>query len=122
MRSGWTPCADWGAKMVLDQFALAGKVAIVTGCSTGLGEGMAIGLAEAGADIAGVSSSAGPYKAQGLIRDLGRKFVQIRANLSLMASVDEVVEKTVEAFGKIDILVNNAGIIRREDAISFTEK
>jgi 2-dehydro-3-deoxy-D-gluconate 5-dehydrogenase len=108
--------------MVLDQFALTGKVAIVTGCSTGLGESMALGLAEAGADIAGVSSSAGTYKAKGLIEGLGGKFLQIRADLSSILPVNEIVERTVQTFGKIDILVNNAGIIRREDAINFTEK
>ena len=108
--------------MVLDRFALTGKVAIVTGCSTGLGESMAVGLAEAGADIAGVSSSEGPYKAGELIEGLGGKFLQIRADLSSILPIKDIVEKTLQTFGKIDILVNNAGIIRREDAINFSEK
>lgn len=103
-------------------FDLTGKTAIVTGCSTGLGEGMALGLAEAGADIVGVSSRAEPHRAKELVEGLGRRFLQIRADLGSIAPVNEIVERTVQAFGKIDILVNNAGIIRRADAIDFTEK
>jgi 2-deoxy-D-gluconate 3-dehydrogenase len=108
--------------MILDQFSLEGKVAIVTGCSTGLGEGMAIGLAEAGADVVGIDYMAGPYKAQGIIEGLGRKFLEIPADLSTIEPINGIIEKTVETFGKVDILVNNAGIIRREDAVNFTEK
>lgn len=108
--------------MVLEQFGLEGKVAIVTGVSTGLGEGMAIGLAEAGADVAGVSSSPGPYAAEEAIRALGRRFLAIRADLSSTGPVGEIVARTVASFGRIDILVNNAGTIRREDALHFTEK
>jgi len=108
--------------MILDQFSLAGKVAIVTGCSTGLGEGMAIGLAEAGADVVGIDYMQGPYKAQGIIEGMGRKFLEIPADLSTIEPIQEIIGKAVETFGKIDILVNNAGIIRREDAVNFTEK
>jgi 2-deoxy-D-gluconate 3-dehydrogenase len=108
--------------MILGQFDLAGKVAIVTGCSTGLGEAMAIGLAEAGADVVGVSSSPGPYQAKEIVEGMGRRFMSIQADLSSLQPLSSIVHKTVEAFGKIDILVNNAGIIRREDAIDFSEK
>lgn len=108
--------------MILDQFKLTDKVAIVTGCSTGLGEGMAIGLAEAGANVVGIDYMAGPYNAQEIIEGMGRKFLGIQADLSTMEPVNGIIEKTVETFGKLDILVNNAGIIRREDAINFTEK
>lgn len=108
--------------MILDQFNLTGKVAIVTGASTGLGEGMAIGLAEAGADVVGIDYMAGPYKAQEIIEGMGRKFLEIQADLSSIEPVNGIIEKTVETFGKVDILVNNAGIIRREDAINFSEK
>ena len=106
----------------MDLFDLTGKVAIVTGCSAGLGEGMAIGLAEAGADIVGVGSRAATHGAKEVIEGLGRRFLQIRADLSSTQPVKEIVEKTVREFGKIDILLNNAGIIRRADAIDFTEK
>ncbi|MFL7839708.1 MAG: 2-dehydro-3-deoxy-D-gluconate 5-dehydrogenase KduD [Candidatus Promineifilaceae bacterium] len=107
--------------MILDQFKLNGKVAIVTGARTGLGQGMACGLAEAGADIVGVDL----YdldETQKQIEALGRKFLGIEADLSKLKSMEDAVNRTVERFGKIDILVNNAGIIRRCDAIEFTEK
>jgi 2-dehydro-3-deoxy-D-gluconate 5-dehydrogenase len=108
--------------MILDQFTLTGKVAIVTGCGTGLGEGMAIGLAEAGADVVGIGHAHRPNKAQAVIEGLGRKFLEIQADLTSIKPIAEIVEKTVAAFGRIDILVNNAGMIRRDDAINFTEK
>jgi 2-dehydro-3-deoxy-D-gluconate 5-dehydrogenase len=108
--------------MILRQFDLAGKIAIVTGGSTGLGEAMAIGLAEAGAEVVGVSSSAGPYRAKEAIEGTGRRFLSIQADLSSLQPLSAIVDKTVEVFGKIDILVNNAGIIRRENSIDFTEK
>ncbi|MHC1727120.1 MAG: 2-dehydro-3-deoxy-D-gluconate 5-dehydrogenase KduD [Syntrophobacteraceae bacterium] len=107
--------------MVLDLFDLRGRVAIVTGCSTGLGEAMAVGLAEAGASIVGVSSSPGTYNAKILIEGMGGRFLQVRADLSSIAPINGIIEKCLEAFGKVDILVNNAGIIRREDAVNFTE-
>jgi 2-deoxy-D-gluconate 3-dehydrogenase len=108
--------------MILDQFKLTGKVAIVTGCSTGLGEGMAIGLAEAGADVVGIDYMPGPYKAQGIIEGIGRRFLEIQADLSKIGPINGIIEKTVSTFGQLDILINNAGIIRREDAVNFTEK
>jgi 2-deoxy-D-gluconate 3-dehydrogenase len=107
--------------MVLDQFSLGGKVAIVTGSSTGLGEGMAYGLAEAGADIAGVYHEDSPQN-QEKIEQMGRKFLGIQADLSSLEPIGGIIQKTVETFGKLNILVNNAGIIRRNDAIDFTEK
>ena len=107
--------------MILDRFNLSGKVAIVTGSSTGLGEGMACGLAEAGADIVGVYNKDLPQN-QGKIEALGRKFLGIQADLSSRMPVDGIIEKAVKTFGKIDILVNNAGIIRRNKTLDFTEK
>ncbi len=108
--------------MILEQFALTGKVAVVTGCGTGLGEGMALGLAEAGADIVGVGSRAEQHRAKEGIESLGRSFLQVRADLSSISPVNEIIERTLERFGKIDILVNNSGIIRRQEAVDFTEK
>ena len=107
--------------MILDQFNLKGKVAIVTGSSTGLGEGMAYGLAEAGADIVGVYNNHLPEN-QEKIEALGRKFLGIQADLSNISMVADIVGKTVEAFGRLDILVNNAGIIIRNKSVDFTEK
>lgn len=107
--------------MASDRFSLRGKVAIVTGASTGLGQGMAAALAEAGADIAGVSS--GPMEeTRQIIESTGKKFLAVRADLLSTGPINGIMEKVAGEFGHMDILVNNAGIIRREDAIDFTEK
>ena len=107
--------------MILDKFKLDGKVAIVTGASTGLGKGMSLALAEAGADIVGVDYVDMPETAQE-IEAMGRKFLGIKANLMSLDPIQGIVDKAIEKYGRLDILVNNAGIIRREDSINFTEK
>jgi 2-deoxy-D-gluconate 3-dehydrogenase len=107
--------------MILDDFNLSGKVAIVTGCSTGLGQGMCYGLAEAGADIVGIDYVDSPETRE-TIEGMGRRFLEIKADLSTLEPIEGIIRKTVETFGRLDILVNNAGIIRRADAIEFTEK
>jgi 2-deoxy-D-gluconate 3-dehydrogenase len=108
---------------ILNGFSLSGKVALVTGASTGLGQGMALGLAEAGADIVGVDYVPMP-ETQAKVEALGRKFHGIVSNLIAIHQdgCKLLVEETVQAMGGIDILVNNAGIIRREDSLSFSEK
>ena len=107
--------------MTLKPFSLAGKVAIVTGSSTGLGEGMAYGLAEAGADIAGVYCNDAPRNKE-IIENMGRRFHGIRADLSHISSIGSIIDQTMETFGRLDILVNNAGIIRRSPSVDFTEE
>jgi 2-deoxy-D-gluconate 3-dehydrogenase len=107
--------------MILDDFSLSGKVAIVTGCSTGLGQGMSYGLAEAGADVVGIDYVDFP-ETQAAIEGMGRRFLGIKADLSSLEPIEGIMKKTLKAFGKLDILVNNAGIIRRADAVEFTEK
>jgi len=107
--------------MILNHFKLDSRVAIVTGCNTGLGQGMALALAQAGADIVGVNVCS-PDDTRALIEGLGRRFLDLRANLSDVGCIQELVTQALSMSGRIDILVNNAGIIRREDAISFTEK
>lgn len=107
--------------MVKDLFNLDGKVAIVTGASRGLGQGMAIALAQAGANIVGVGQS-DMKSTKAEINKVGREFFEIKADLTTTEKVDEIVRKTVEEFGRVDILVNNAGTIRRQDAIEYTEK
>lgn len=102
-------------------FDLTGKTAIVTGCTAGLGQGMALGLAEAGADIVGVDYR-GTEETKEIVERTGRKYVGIVANLLSIEPVSDIVETAVKEFGHVDILVNNAGIIRREDALEFTEK
>lgn len=104
-----------------EMFDLTNKVAIVTGCNTGLGQGMALALAEAGADIVGVNRRV-PDETIELIAKTGRRFHSVIADMGKVDSVDLVIKEATEAFGKVDILVNNAGIIRRNDAIDFTEK
>lgn len=106
--------------MILDKFGLANKIAIVTGCSTGLGQGMALALAEAGADIVGVNRSEAP-EIQKSIEALGRKYLAIKADLTSTKPIDQIISTAINAFGKIDILINNAGIIRRCEALEFSE-
>ncbi len=106
--------------MILDEFKLDGKVAIVTGCNRGLGKAIALGMAEAGADVAGVYNSTSKGVAEE-IQALGRRFVGVQADLTDPSTVEGIVEKAVAELGRVDILVNNAGIIRRNEALDFTE-
>jgi len=103
-------------------FSLKGKVAIVTGCEVGLGYGMALGLAEAGADIYGASYPGDFAEIKAAVEACGRRFEGQKANLMSIEPIDDIVSDCVAKFGHVDILVNNAGIIRREDSINFTEK
>ncbi|EEA96911.1 2-dehydro-3-deoxy-D-gluconate 5-dehydrogenase KduD [Pseudovibrio sp. JE062] len=105
---------------MLNQFDLNGKTAIVTGCDTGLGQAMAVGLAKAGCDIVGVNVVE-PKDTIAVMAETGRKFFDLRADLSNKEALPGVVADAVSATGKVDILVNNAGIIRREDALDFSE-
>ena len=107
--------------MIQEAFRLEGKVAIVTGCDTGLGQGMAVALAEAGCDVAGVNRKI-PHETAEKINALGRRFMAIQADLSQQDALTSIVTQTVSAFGRVDILVNNAGTIRRQDALDFSEK
>ena len=107
--------------MIQEAFRLEGKVAIVTGCDTGLGQGMAVALAEAGCDVVGVNRKI-PHETAEKINALGRRFMAIQADLSQQDALTSIVTQTVSAFGRVDILVNNAGTIRRQDALDFSEK
>ena len=105
----------------MNPFDLSGRVAVVTGANTGIGQAIAVALAAAGADVACVGRTpAEDTVAQ--IRALGRRAEIVSADLSTIEPVARVVEETLGHFGKIDILVNNAGIIRRADAVDFTEE
>jgi len=101
-------------------FDLSGKVAIVTGANTGIGQAIALALAAAGADIAAVGRTPAE-ETVAKARALGRRAELISADLSTIEPVQRVVDETVEKLGRLDILVNNAGIIRRADAVDFTE-
>lgn len=107
--------------MILDKFKLDGKVAIVTGGARGLGQAMALGLAEAGADIAAVDILDMAETVQ-KVQALGRRAIAISADLSKKECVDNIVSTTVAKLGGIDILFNNAGIIRRAPFVDFSEK
>jgi 2-deoxy-D-gluconate 3-dehydrogenase len=107
---------------ILDSFQLHGKVALVTGAGRGLGQAMAVGLAEAGADVAGLDVI--PLEeTQAQIEALGRRFLAVSCNLrdATVEELDETVAQVAEKMGGLDILVNNAGIIRRAPALEFSE-
>nr|WP_303243835.1 2-dehydro-3-deoxy-D-gluconate 5-dehydrogenase KduD [uncultured Cellulosilyticum sp.] len=105
--------------MILDQFSLKGKVAIVTGASTGLGQGICLAYAEAGAKVVGVDYVEMP-ETQKAVEEKGGEFVGVVANLMSTDPIEGIINTAMEKFGRFDILVNNAGIIRREDAIDFS--
>ncbi len=102
-------------------FDLSGKTAIVTGANTGIGQGIAVALAQAGAWIAGVGRSA-MDETQRRIAQGGGAFRAVAADLSSIEPVARIVDETVAWSGRVDILVNNAGIIRRGDPLDFTEQ
>lgn len=102
-------------------FDLSGKAALVTGANTGIGQAIAVALATAGADVALVGrSEATETKAK--VEATGRRAIIVTADLSSIAPVPDVISQTLDELGSIDILVNNAGIIRRNDAVDFTEE
>jgi 2-deoxy-D-gluconate 3-dehydrogenase len=102
-------------------FGLEGKGALVTGANTGLGQAIAVGLAQAGADIvaAGRSSAA---ETGDRVAAAGRRFFEVRADLGSIKPIAQLVEVSVEKLGRVDILVNNAGVARRGRALEFTEE
>ncbi len=108
--------------MILDSFKLDGKVALVTGAAQGLGQGMAIALAEAGADITGLDRISCEKTCEA-VRALGRRYCEAVVDLRA-ASVNDLraaVARVVDEMGRIDILINNAGTIRRAPAVDFSE-
>ena len=104
--------------MILDKFSLKGKVAIVTGSNTGLGQGICRAYAEAGALVVGVSRRPSTETKE----MIGDAFYNVIADLSTVDVIPKIIEETVKKFGRVDILVNNAGVIKRQDSIEFSEE
>ena len=102
-------------------FDLSGKIAIVTGASSGLGVGIAEALALAGADVACVARHE-CIQAKEKIQNAGRRFLGIQADLGNMEAITQIVSDVLKAFGKIDILVNNAGIVAHSDCLHCSEQ
>jgi 2-deoxy-D-gluconate 3-dehydrogenase len=102
-------------------FDLTGKVALVTGGNVGIGQGIALALADAGADIASVARRASDDTV-GRVLAKGRRAISIQADLMSMEPIGRIIEEAEKGLGPIDILINNAGIIRRNDAVDFTEQ
>lgn len=108
--------------MTQDLFNLAGRVALVTGATTGLGQAMAVALAQAGADIVSLGRRPGD-ETGAAVTATGRRFVHLKHDLlaASVADLQEIVAQVVSEMGRLDILVNNAGIIRRTPALEFGE-
>lgn len=104
--------------MILEQFSLKDKVAIVTGSNTGLGQGICRAYVEAGAKVIGVSRRPSTETKE----MLGDNFHNVIADLSSVDVIPAIIEEALSTFGRIDILVNNAGIIKRQDSIEFSEE
>lgn len=108
---------------VLDQFRLDGQTALVTGCSRGIGRAMAVALAEAGADIVGVSSSiTSDSKVAQAVRTRGRSFIAAACDLSDPGAIQQWLAEAADELPPVDILVNNAGIIRRNPAAAHASE
>jgi 2-deoxy-D-gluconate 3-dehydrogenase len=109
---------------ILNDFDLTGKVALVTGCKRGIGKAMALGLAEAGADIIGVSASleSNGSDVEKEVTALGRKFKGYSCDFSDRASLYRFIETVKKDFPVIDILVNNAGTILRKPAAEHDDE
>ncbi len=109
---------------ILNKFSLKGKTALVTGCKRGIGKAMALGLAEAGADIIGVSASLEKHGSmiEQEVEGIGRKFKGYTCDFSKRESLHKFIERVKDDFPKIDILVNNAGTILRAAAIEHSDE
>ncbi len=108
--------------MVLEDFSLQGRVALITGGGSGIGMGIAAGLMEAGAAVACVYNSHAPEALEACAHTLGVDFLPVQADLSKMENLPLVMEATLSRFGKLDILVNNSGICPRCNALEYTER
>ncbi|MDQ0268550.1 2-dehydro-3-deoxy-D-gluconate 5-dehydrogenase KduD [Cytobacillus purgationiresistens] len=106
----------------MDFFSLKGKVAIVTGGNTGLGQGYSVALAKAGADVFVITHGDNWSDTEHLIKETGQKAVFYQAELTDKDSLAGIVKGCMDAFGRIDILVNNAGTIRRAPLLEYKDE
>ena len=108
--------------MMLDSFRLDDEVALVTGASTGLGQAIAVGLAEAGANVTCHGNTHAPEATCEAVTKVGRQSLALTGDLSDRDTPRQLIEKTIAHFGQLDILVNNAGTIRRAPATEYSEE
>jgi 2-deoxy-D-gluconate 3-dehydrogenase len=108
--------------MIIDSFRLNDKIALVTGASAGLGQAIAIALAEAGAHVSCHGNTRAPDATCDAVAKLDRKSLAVTGDLSDAGTPPELIRKTIEHFGRLDILVNNAGTIRRAPAVDYAEE
>lgn len=110
--------------MILSEFELSGKVALITGggSGSGIGGGITKGLAEAGASIACVYNRHEPIEMQQYVESIGGAFLPIQGDVSVMEELPGIIQKVLDCYGRLDILVNNAGICPRASALEYTEE
>jgi len=109
--------------VIIDRFRLDDKIALVTGSSSGLGQAIAIALAEAGADVACHCRRPGQAdETISGIEQLGCKGIEITGDLAEASGSGAIVDKTISDLGRLDILINNAGTIRRAPAVDYSEE
>ena len=106
----------------MDFFSLKGKVAIVTGGNTGLGQAYVVALAKAGADLFVVTYDRAWDETRAMVEAEGRKIEFFQADLTDRTQVSKTVEECIKVYGKIDILVNNAGTIRRAPLLEYKDE
>ncbi len=106
--------------MILNQFRLDGKVALITGGSRGLGAAMTVALAEAGADIVSIQHSSDTDVLAKRVTNVGRQFLPLMLDVGMETAAIEALNTTLAHFGRVDILVNNAGVQRRAPATDFS--
>jgi len=108
---------------ILNQFDLRGKTALVTGCRRGIGKAIAIALADAGADIVGVSANLEPERSEveQSVRAFGRIFSSYACDFSNRAALYQFIAQVKRDYPRLDILVNNAGVVRRQPAVDHAD-
>ena len=108
----------------IDKFSLKGKVALITGTSTGLGQGITLAYVQAGAKVVGVDYMAQQEDTVAKVKALGGDFTPLQRDLIKItpSEIKDLVQKVVDTYGQLDIVVNNAGIILREDLVNFSQE